>query len=226
MVVVAGRQQAVAALCLHHVARLDVCNRAPSSCLCRHVAVREYRFAGLSSSVLCWSGFERSDTVRKLLGMIICVLVTPSNTSLVPSAITAVPEHLHRERGPRRIFWGWFDRDYPDSEEWQKSKTISSMSNGVPAKTCLHTRPLPQLQLAQSQLGWQLDCPDLQLHPLASGMATPHSRQHPCRQHRASQAATLPWDTLGSVRHCRGCFCRGTQYPHYLHITLLAKVLK
>ena len=69
-----------------HVARLDVCNRAPSSCLC-HVAVRD-RFAGLSSSVLCWSGFERSDTVRKLLGMIICVLVTPSNTSLVPTAIT------------------------------------------------------------------------------------------------------------------------------------------
>ena len=86
VVVVAGRQQAVAALCLHHVARLDVCNRAPSSCLC-HVAVRD-RFAGLSSSVLCWSGFERSDTVRKLLGMIICVLVTPSNTSLVPTAIT------------------------------------------------------------------------------------------------------------------------------------------
>ena len=86
MVVVAGRQQAVAALCLHHVARLDVCNRAPSSCLC-HVAVRD-RFAGLSSSVLCWFGFERSDTVRKLLEMILCVLVTPSNTSLVPTAIT------------------------------------------------------------------------------------------------------------------------------------------
>ena len=61
-------------------------NRAPSSCLC-HVAVRD-RYAGLSSSVLCWFGFEQSDTVRKLLGMIICVLVTPSNTSLVPTAIT------------------------------------------------------------------------------------------------------------------------------------------
>ena len=110
MVVVAGRQQAVAALCLHHVARLDVCNRAPSSCLC-HVAVRD-RFAGLSSSVLCWSGFERSDTVRKLLGMIICVLVTPSNTSLVPTAITGPRAPTQGARSAAH-FWGWFDRDYP-----------------------------------------------------------------------------------------------------------------
>ena len=103
MVVVAGRQQAVAALCLHHVARLDVCNRAPSSCLC-HVAVRD-RFAGLSSSVLCWSGFERSDTVRKLLGMIICVLVTPSNTSLVPTAITGPRAPTQGARSAAH-FWG------------------------------------------------------------------------------------------------------------------------
>ena len=80
-----------------------VCNRAPSSCLC-HVAVRD-RFAGLSSSVLCWSGFERSDTVRKLLGMIICVLVTPSNTSLVPTAITGPRAPTQGARSAAH-FWG------------------------------------------------------------------------------------------------------------------------
>ena len=99
-VVVAGRQQALAALCLHQVARLDVCNRAPSSCLC-HVTVRD-RFAGFSSSVLCWSGFERSNTMRKLLRMILCVPVTPSNTSSVPPAITGPRAPI---QGARSIFW-------------------------------------------------------------------------------------------------------------------------
>ena len=61
-----------------------LCIQSPSSCLC-HVAVRD-RFAGPSSSVLYWSGLERSDTLSKRLRVILYVLVTRSNTSLVPPA--------------------------------------------------------------------------------------------------------------------------------------------
>ena len=102
--VVAGAQQELAALCLHQCSRLGVHIRGPSACLC-HVAVRD-RFAGLSSSVLCWSGFERSDTVRKLLGMIICVLVTPSNTSLVPTAITGPRAPTRGARSAAHFYLG------------------------------------------------------------------------------------------------------------------------
>ena len=50
-----------------------------------HVAVRN-RFAGPCSSILYWSGSERSDTPSKRLRVILYVLVTRSNTSLVPPA--------------------------------------------------------------------------------------------------------------------------------------------
>ena len=81
---VAWLSQVLVAFCLHQNARLDVCIQSPSSCLC-HVAVRD-RFAGPSSSVLYWSGSERSDTLSKRLRVILYVLVTRSNTSLVPPA--------------------------------------------------------------------------------------------------------------------------------------------
>ena len=50
-----------------------------------HVAVRDL-FAGPCSSVLYWSGSERSDTLSKRLRVVLNVLVTRSNTSLVPPA--------------------------------------------------------------------------------------------------------------------------------------------
>ena len=101
--VVAGASQVLAALCLHHVARLDVCIRAPSSCLC-HVVVRG-RFAGPRSSVLYWSGLERSDTLSKRLRMILHVLATHSNTSLVPTGPRATTQRSVVEHS-LAYFWG------------------------------------------------------------------------------------------------------------------------
>ena len=101
--VVAGASQVLAALCLHHVARLDVCIRAPSSCLC-HVVVRD-RFGGSEQlrPVLVW--VERSDTISKRLRMILHVLATHSNTSLVQPAITG-PEPTTQRSVVETQYWG------------------------------------------------------------------------------------------------------------------------
>ena len=104
--VVAGAQQELAALCLHHTSRRGVHIRVPSACLC-HVAVRD-RCAGPEQLRLYWSGLERSDTISKRLRMILHMLVTLSNPNLVPIGHHRSPSNYTGSRRARVPLWGFY----------------------------------------------------------------------------------------------------------------------